>query len=224
MKRKPGLTRAGDSPMLQQIALPLTPAQERLLDASVEIGTNPATADNAAYLHAVLCQVGMPRKRVTETKFLRRSGNAALQITAGDLWDGQNFVPQPIPFGPKPRLILINLTTAAILTGNPVIDVGRSAREFMARVGLDTQGSEYRSLRRKVAALSVCRMHLGFSIGTRVVNIPNLQPVKAFDLWLVPDQNQQMLWPCMVEPSKDYFDNVREHAVPLDERTIRFYP
>ena len=62
-RKKIGLTPAGESLLLQQIALPLTAAQGRLLDASAGIGGAAATAGNASFLHAVLCQAGMPRKR-----------------------------------------------------------------------------------------------------------------------------------------------------------------
>lgn len=42
---------------------------------------------------------------------------------------------------------MINLTSFAVCNRTPVVDVGRSTREFMKRVGLNDQGSEYRSLK-----------------------------------------------------------------------------
>jgi len=201
------------------MAADLTPARGKLMDVAAEIALDPGTADEACYLHAVLCQVGMPRKKSAGLAFERTSGGASLLLTAGKLWDGIGWAQQALPYGPKPRLILINLTSAAVRNSNRVVDVGRSTREFMERVGLDPQGSEYRSLRRQIAALAACRMQLGARIGNHIVNI-DTQPIHRFDVWIVPNADQQTLWPGVVELSQEYFENVRTHAVPLDERAV----
>lgn len=212
------LTKVGDDTAVQQL-LPLTTAQQKLVKAASDIALHSATADDACYLHTVLCQVGMPRKRTDSLSFERTNGAASLLLSAGKLWNGRHWVQQLLPYGPKPRLILINLTTAAVLTGSRMIDVGRSTREFMERVGLDNQGSEYRSLRRQIAALAACRMQLGVAVGGSVINL-DTQPIHRFDVWIVPNQDQQTLWPGVVELSQEYFDGIREHAVPLDERAV----
>jgi Plasmid encoded RepA protein len=209
---------AGTGAALANLAS-ITPAQMKLIDASSEVLLSPGTAENACYLHAILCQVGMPRKRTPELTFERRSGSASLLLTAGKVWNGRAWVQQALPYGPKPRLILINLTSAAVMTGSRTVDVGRSTREFMERVGLDPQGSEYKSLRRQVAALSVCRMQLGATVGGMAITL-DTQPIHRFDAWIVPNADQQTLWPGTVELSQEYFDNVKAAAVPLDERAI----
>ena len=221
MKPKTGLVRAGDTDLVQDLAesLILTPAQERLLNAAVDIRQEPATAEDACYLHTVLCQVGMPRKRTDGLEFIRTNGGASLRLTAGKLFNGREWIQQQLPYGAKPRLILINLTSAAVKTRSRVIDVGRSMREFMERMGLDSQGSEYRSLRRQIAALAACRMQLGVRTGNQVINV-DTQPVHRFDVWLTPNAEQQTLWPGTVELSADYFDSALRVAVPLDERVV----
>ena len=113
----------------------------------------------------------------------------------------------------------MNLTTKAVVTGDRFIDVGRSTREFMQRVGLDAQGSEYRALRKQVASLSACRVQIGMRRGDRVVNL-NTQPIHRFDAWITRNENQEALWPGIVELSQEFFDSVCEFAVPLDERAI----
>lgn len=217
--RKQGLTHAGNA--LHSIAedLFVTPAQQKLIDVGAEILMDPGDADDAVYQHSILCQVGMPRKRTTSLTFERTNGSASLLLTAGKLYDGKKWVQQQLPYGPKPRLILINLTSAALVTGSRFVDVGRSTRAFLEKVGLPPQGSEYRSLRKQVSALSACRMQLGARIGNHVVNL-DTQPIHRFDVWVVPNEEQQTLWPGFVELSQEYFDGVRDHAVPLDERAV----
>ena len=49
----------------------------------------------------------------------------------------------------------------------------------------------------------------------------NSQIVSAFDLWFPKDDRQRVLWPSVVHLSLDYFESLKVHAVPLDERALR---
>ena len=40
------------------------------------------------FLHAVLCQLGLPRNPTLQRTFERRSGRASLRLQAGELFDG----------------------------------------------------------------------------------------------------------------------------------------
>ena len=42
----------------------------------------------------------------------------------------------------------------------------------------------------------------------------------AFDLWFPKDERQRVLWPSTVRLSHEYFESLRKHAVPLDERAL----
>ena len=56
----------------------LPPGTARLLDAGQSIQETPP--DRLDFLHAILCQVGMPRRRQEARTFERRSGNVSLLI------------------------------------------------------------------------------------------------------------------------------------------------
>lgn len=219
MKKPTGLQPVSNSKLLQQLAIPLTGPAQKLADASAEIALAPASDRDACFLHSVLCQVGMPRKKTAELRFERTNGAVSLLLTAGELWDGRAWVQQQLPYGPKPRMVLINCTTTAIVTKSRFVDVGRSTREFMERMGLNPQGSEYRSLRRQIASLAACRMQLGGRVGDEIFNLET-QPIRRLNVWVVPDADQQTLWPGVVELSQEYFDHVRDAAVPLDDRAV----
>lgn len=222
--QKNGLERIGEMiPGLDIVPLrqTLSAARSDKLGAiGATILAHPAEPEDATYQHSILCQVGMPRKKVEGNRFERRSGSASLVLHAGEMWDGRIWKMQPLPYGPKPRVVLMNLTSYAIRKGTRFVDVGNSTREFMERVGLDPQGSEYRSLRTQLAALAVCRMQLGGYANGRVINIPDTRPIHRFDVWIARDHDQQALWPSEVELSREYFDGIQEHSVPLDERAI----
>jgi hypothetical protein len=199
--------------------LSLTPQTNRLVDAAEAITLDPGSSEDASYQHAILCQVGMPRKRTEGLTFERRNGGASLLLTAGKLFNGRNWIQQPLPYGPKARLILINITTHAVRNRNPTVDVGRSTREFMLRVGLDDYGSAYRSLKTQIRALAACRMQLAGRIGDRITQF-DAQPIRRMDTWLTPNPDQQTLWPGTVELTQDYYESCVQAATPLDERAV----
>src|SRR5207244_1905017 len=67
--------------------------------------TTPKDDDAVGFLHSVLCSVGLPRRNIAERSFQRTSGKASLLIEAGRLWNGREWITQPVPYGPIPRMI-----------------------------------------------------------------------------------------------------------------------
>lgn len=63
----------------EPVAIPrspnVTPLQRRIINTAADLLTPP---DQAEYLHAILCQVGMPRRPTPERVFERKSGNAVM--------------------------------------------------------------------------------------------------------------------------------------------------
>lgn len=185
----------------------------RLVDAAVAIQQDPTTRPD--FLHGILCQVGLPRSRVDGEVFERRSGIASLRIKAGELWDGQQWVSQPIPFGTRPRLALIHVSSEAVRTRSPVVEVGRSIRDFLRRLGLDASGREYGTFKRQMNSLAACEMRLG--LGTSTLRV---QPIEEFEAWLHPTGTQAVLWPGVLRLSDRFFESLSASAVPLDPRAL----
>lgn len=198
----------------------LTPIQRRLIESAADIMQDEA--DEIEYQHGILCQVGLPRKK-TESRFFERSfKNASIRIRAGELWDGKQWVEQPIPYGPKPRLALIHFNSEAIRTKNPHIEIGHSCSEFLRRIGLpDQDGRTYNLFKRQMMALAATELSLGFTVQNEAVTI-NARPIKEFRAWVGSDKNdrQQSLWPGELTLSTDYFESLLAHAVPLDPRAL----
>src|SRR3954470_6689998 len=107
---------------------PMTRHLERLIDASAAIRAEPP--ERIDFLHTVQCQCGIPYRNPGDDvrEWDRKQGNASLRIEAGSAIDPQTgeFVKLGLPFGEKPRLVLIHLATEAVRTGSPVVDVEES--------------------------------------------------------------------------------------------------
>ena len=177
------------------------------------------SSDDPQFLHALLCQLGLPRRPVEERVFERTSGKASLILEAGRWFTGTKWEPQPLPYGTRPRLVLINICSEAVRTRSPVVDIGESVRAFLRRLGIDCGGQSMANFKRQMVALSCCRMQLGYVTEGRVGQIAS-QPVSRFEAWLSDEDGQRGLWPGELELSHPFFESLMSHAVPLDGEAI----
>ncbi|MEA2511111.1 MAG: hypothetical protein QOJ59_598 [Thermomicrobiales bacterium] len=197
----------------------VTRLQRRIMNTAADLLDPP---DEAEYLHAVLCQVGMPRNPTPMRVFERKSGNAIMVLEAGKIMRRGEMVDQPLPYGSKPRLVMVHLSTYAIKNRTPEVVVGNSMREFLRELGIDTSGGArggYTMFKKQMQALASCKLTLGFSTATEDVTI-NTTPIRRFEAWLSTDGKQRAMWPGVMELSQDFYETLVAHAVPLDPRAL----
>ncbi|OWK34900.1 replication protein RepA [Fimbriiglobus ruber] len=199
----------------------LSPTQRKRLDAATDIRSTPP--DRIDFLHTVQCQCGIPYGNPGDAvrEWERRQGMATLRIEAGSAYDpatGQ-FVQMGLPYGEKPRLVLIHLATEAIRTRSPVIDVEDSMTAFARSLGIAITGPHLRHLKDQLSRLASATVRMGMVEGGRAVQV-NTQIVSAFDLWYPAEPGQRMLWPSTVKLSAEYYASLQRHAVPLDRRAV----
>lgn len=178
--------------------------------------------DRADFLHTILCQVGMPRRATPGRVFERSSGGASMLLEAGKLWTGRDWREVPLPYGTRPRLVMVHVSSEAIRTHSRQIPIGDSMKGFLITLGIDTNGGPrggYTMFKRQMEALAACRLMLGFTGKSRAVTL-DAKPISRFDAWLHPSGDQRSLWPGLLELSQEYFDTLSAHAVPLDHRAL----
>jgi hypothetical protein len=209
----------------------LSAQQRRLILASESIALSPP--DQADFLHSVMCQVGLPRRQTTARTFERHSGFVSILLEAGKLYDGKEWVEQPLPSGTTPRLVMVHVSTEAVRTQSRSVEIGHSMRQFLTMLGMQTSGGQrggYTALKRQMEALAACRLTLGMQAEGRVVTV-DAKPIKRFEAWLTTDRSssrisgdhdgsQQSLWPGVMELSQEFYDTLTSHAVPLDYRAL----
>jgi hypothetical protein len=201
--------------------LVLTRKQERLLQASERIRSE--SPDRIDFLHSIQCQCGIPYRNPGDAvrEWDRRQGDAVLRIEAGAAIEPRTgeFVKLGLPYGEKPRLVLIHLASEAVRGESPVIDVEDSMTAFARSLGIEPNGQQLRALKDQLARLAASTVRMGIVEDGRAVQV-NTQIVSAFDLWFPKQADQRMLWPSTVRLSDDYFRSLGKHAVPLDHRAV----
>ena len=163
------------------------------------------------------------RARVLE----RTNGRTKLRVEAGTAYSEREdaWVELPLPFGPKARLVLIHLNTAAIITQSNVIDVGDSMSAYFSRVlsprrgeSSELNGREIRGMKAQLSALAAADMRI--AVGGSFQKQGRATIISQFDLWFPKAPNQRILWPSTVTLSLDYYQSLVNHAVPLDPRAV----
>jgi len=195
----------------------IPPITARLVDAGVAISEEEP--DELRFLHAVLCQVGFPRRKQDELTFERRSGHASVLLEAGKLWDGTNWQQQQLPYGTRPRLAMIHVCSEAVRNNSATVDLGKSLHAFLKGIGVYTTGRGYADFRRQIKYLAACRLMLGMAYDNKAVTV-DAKPFSRFAAWLDNTGNQPGLWPAELTLSNEFYETLREHAVPLDNRAV----
>lgn len=208
--------------LLPSIIKPFKPAtaiQRRLITMSEE-------EDEASILfqHTILCQTSMPYRDPGANVRLwkRQNGHAVLQIQAGAAYDNtlHDFVDVGLPHGAKPRLVLYHLNAEAIKTQSPVLELEDSLTAFVRRtLGLDPGGRNIRTVKDQLTRLAAADFRFGMERDGKAVTIKSTV-ISGFELWTPKNHKQRVLWPTTVQFSKDYFESLMTHAVPLNEAAI----
>lgn len=204
------------------IRKPLTPIQKRIVEASAEIRAE--RIKQIDYLHTVQCQCVLPYRNPGDhvRVWNRKQGLASLRIEAGSAMDPstREYVELGLPYGEKPRLVLIHLASEAIRTTSPTVDVEGSMTAFARTLGMETNGQQIRDLKAHLSRLAASSVRMGMVKEGRAFQV-NTQIVSAFDLWYPEHPDQKMLWPSTVRLSHEFFESLGRHAVPLDHRAVR---
>ena len=182
-------------------------------------------ADRIAYQHTVLCQTCLPYRDPGEARIWeRRQGAVFLALEAGRVWHPrmQKMIDVGLPYGSRPRLILAHLNREALLHDSPRIEVESSLTAFVKRV-LKHHSPNTREIGRfkdQLTRLSAALIRMAVSLPNDRGYQADTKIIDFMELWGGKDGRQRALWPAVVELSPRYFDTLRKHAVPLDERAI----
>jgi hypothetical protein len=199
----------------------LTTIQKRRIEAATSIRIE--RAKQIDYLHTVQCQTSLPYRDPGDhvREWDRKQGNASLRIEAGSALDPRTkeYVKLGLPYGEKPRLVLIHLASEAVRTKSPIIDVEDSMTAFARSLGLETNGHHLRGLKDQIGRLASSTIRMGMVEQGRMVQV-NTQVASAFDLWYPDEVSQRVLWPSTVRLSHEFFESLSRHAIPLDNRAV----
>jgi hypothetical protein len=200
--------------------------QRRRAIAREVIENEGPSSSNLRYMPTSLAICGLPYKALPEGQyeFERSQGRMAVTVTAGKLRspDGRR-VQQPIPYGPKARLIMAHLASEAKRSNSPIVETSESLSGFMRDMGFEPRGGRNGNIdpfKDQLRALAACRMEISSWDGKRSGQI-DVKPLQKVELWFADEPGQRSLWPSRIAFSPDFFEEIRDHSLPIDVRVLR---
>jgi len=173
-------------------------------------------AGRLGYMARAFVQATLPHKATPANEFYRENGLFSLTILAPSRIG--------LPYGSIPRLLLSWMTTEAIYTRSPTLELGPTLSAFMAELGLAPRGGKRGDITRlkKQTESLFCS-----TISCRYADESTSQGAgftiaKDYVLWWTPKSPDQLpLWKSTVTLSTDFFNEVIERPVPIDMLALK---
>jgi len=178
------------------------------------------------YIHSGWCQTALPHRRPDDDSAIWKLETDSLTLLVEPglrLRPDGTPVHVGVPFGAIARLILIYLQSEALRTGSRDVQLGRSLRDFLGRLGVSVGGKTTKLVREQADRISRCRLSFHFTRnGTSVLVNQNIVDIAMFVDDPTPGNSRQGdLFVETARLSESFFQQLRQHAVPLDEAAIR---
>jgi hypothetical protein len=171
----------------------------------------------------VFCQTALPYRKPADGTLVweRSNGFVHLSLSAGRaLHPDGHWVQFALPYGPKPRQILAHITTQAILTQQPLIDMERSLASFIRVMDYHNAGDTFRVVKHQLALLAAADFRMGILRDANRAETFKGSIASAFSLWCEKDDRKRVIWPHTMQLDASYFESALDYAVPLDSRAI----
>lgn len=173
-------------------------------------------AGKIGYMGRAVVQATLPHKETPGNEFTRQNGNYSLTILAPSKVG--------LPFGTVPRLLMSWLTTEAVFTRSPVLELGPTLSAFMAELGLGRTGGKTGAitrLRNQTVRLFSSTISCQYGDETQDHG-GGFKITKEYRLWWNPKSPDQMpLWKSSVTLSTDFFNEIITRPVPVDMLALK---
>jgi len=214
-------------PAMEDNVVPLRPVDRKRLNRLQERTENPLNTDDIGYVHTILAQCFLPYKDPHVNHWKRKNGRYSIILTAGFLDDpaeGGDIIPLGLPFGAKPRLFQSYICTKAIKQQSRIIPVERSMTGMIHELGFAARGGlrgDIKSFKEQINRFARCRFDIVIQddkAGKQTYI--KAEPIERFEVWFAHDHRQHSFWPSEIVLTDQFYQSLKEHAIPLDFRAL----
>jgi len=166
----------------------------------------------------LLVQASLPHGRPPDdvTQFDRSNGFVTVSISGLKQYG--------LPYGTYPRLLLAYITSEAVRTKSPDIDLGRSLADFMTALGIRNDGGKrgsYQRLRQHMQRLFTATVRASYQRAGKWCTV-GFTPIEGACLFWDPQNPEQgTLWESHLRLSRPFFDEIVHNPVPIDLGTLQ---
>lgn len=181
------------------------------------------TSTGLAVTYSGFCLTALPHRKLADgEKWVREGARVSLLVEPGELPVRGKLTKFGVPYGSRARLILLYLQTQAIRQDSPVVELGRSMNDWLARMDIPVGGKTYADVRHQASCISACHLTF-FWQDDRGADAWRKDSIVTGGIHLSaagnPDQGN--LWDDQVELSQTFFRELKRHPVPVHEAAIK---
>ena len=185
---------------------------QKIVSESLAVEVEDARkAGKLGYMARALVQATLPHKATSANEFQRENGLFSLTILAPSRVG--------LPYGSIPRLLLSWMTTEAVQTRSPKLELGPTLSAFMAELGMEPRGGkrgDITRLKKQTESLFCSTISCRYADETSAQGA-GFNIAKDYALWWTPKSPEQLpLWKSTVTLSTDFFNEIIERPVPID--------
>jgi Plasmid encoded RepA protein len=174
------------------------------------------------FLYSGWCQAALPHRRLPSDQGWQIDGERVRLIVEPGMRGGANGKPEPVgvPFGSRARLILLRLQSEALRTGSRDVELGKSLRDWLSRMGIPVGGRSLKDVRDQTERISRCRLTFEVRHGGRI-GMANQNIMESAIFLEADNPAQRTLFAQHARLSEAFFESLKRHPVPLEESAIR---
>ena len=174
------------------------------------------------FLYSGWCQAALPHRRLKDSQGWQVSGERVVLIVEPGMRSGPAGKPVHVgvPYGSRARLIMLYLQSEALRTGNREVELGKSLRDWLTRLGIPVGGKSVEAVREQAERISRCKLSFEVKAGVSkgLVNQTIVDTAIFLDLG---DETQDSLFVERARLSEGFFEQLKRRPVPLEEPAIR---
>ena len=199
----------------ESLALTSTAQDRAILDAAYRYMSDDE--GSVGFLFSGWCQSALPHRRLPDDEvWLVRTDRVRLMVEPGSVERDGEVSRVGVPYGSRARLILLYLQSEAIRTQSRDIQLGRSLRVWLGKLGVPIGGKSVADVKDQCLRLSRCRMTFQIQQGNKT----GFAAQNIVDTAMFSDEGGSSLLET-VRLSESFFAELQRHPVPLQESAIR---
>lgn len=204
----------------KQTALLMEP-DRRLVEAAAAYLADEDTG--IGFLYSGWCQAALPhRKLADDQEWQIRSDHVNMLVQPG--LRSSNTGPAykvGVPYGSRARLIMIYVQSEALRTQSREVGLGRSMNQWLHRMGIPLGGKSIHSIKDQAERISRC----SFTFDGKGTKAGGIARMTIFDRAIFNESHdipgQGNLFPQVAKLSEQFFQQLTDHPVPLEEAAVR---
>jgi hypothetical protein len=178
------------------------------------------------FLYSGWCQAALPHRKLADDQGWQIDSERVRLVVEPGMRGSDSGRPEHVgvPFGSRARLILLRLQSEALRTNCREVELGKSLRDWLGRMGIPVGGRSLKDVRDQTERISRCRLTFEVRQGARL-GMAN-QSITESAIFLDDEESSQGQGRLSAQAqvatlSIAFFETLKRHPVPIEESAVR---